>query len=275
MWLKRGRYGVTIRILWNSVAEGRWGRRLLLSAAALIGAARGLNAEPQVAGVEASRPFFNPTLGQRIDIGFQVTDEGLVTVGVLDRDGEPVRLLASKRRVSPGRTLLRWDGRDDEGLVVPDEAYSVAIEFRRSGGAKLARYPGTNRAAKEIKVDSANYDPASGVISYKLPMPGRIDIEAKYLSSSPYSASKVAVITGAPRAAGLVIDIWSGFDRSGKLYLVDQPGFSLSVTATTLPLPALITVGNRSADFESYRRKRGAAASTVLGVGATTLAGGR
>lgn len=272
MALERPTYRQTCDTISTSSAFAQRSRQVLLAAAMLFGAAQGLYAVPGVAGVEASRPFFNPELGQRIEISFQIGETGLATVRIQDRDGQPVRLLATKKPMSPGRVSLEWDGRDDDGVVVPDEAYSVAIEFGRSESARPVRYPKTNRGVKEIKVAAANYDPASGVISYKLPEPARVEIQATCLTSSPYEGRRVSVVAGAPRAAGSVIDIWNGFDRNGKLYLVDQPGFTLSVTATSLPLPALITVGNRSVDFETYRQKRKVSVTARI---AAALAGGR
>ena len=82
-----------------------------------------------ISRVELSRPFFNPFLGQKIEISFAIARPGELAVLVLDRDGFPVRTLRAGARVDPGKFSIDWDGRSDVGEVVPDEAYSLKIDL--------------------------------------------------------------------------------------------------------------------------------------------------
>ncbi len=50
-----------------------------------------------------------------------------MTVRILDRDGFVVRTIASGGEITPGKVGYTWDGRDDSGQVVTDEAYSLRI----------------------------------------------------------------------------------------------------------------------------------------------------
>lgn len=62
-------------------------------------------------------------------LSFELRQTERIAVAVVDRDGERVRLLVSGVRRPPGRVTLTWDGRDEEGRVVPDGAYRLRIRL--------------------------------------------------------------------------------------------------------------------------------------------------
>lgn len=74
---------------------------------------------------------------ESVRIGFKVTAADHVTVTVLDAEGDPVRTLLSDHPVAAYHRLsdLRWDGRDDEGRLVPDGRYRIRITLRDQGRA--------------------------------------------------------------------------------------------------------------------------------------------
>jgi hypothetical protein len=84
-------------------------------------------------------PFFSPNGDGRFDrarITFRLKQGDDVTVTVLDADGDPVRTLLDDRHISAYQPLnppLRWDGRDDQGRIVPDGLYRIRITLRGQG----------------------------------------------------------------------------------------------------------------------------------------------
>jgi hypothetical protein len=62
----------------------------------------------------------------QLTLRFRVTDT--VDADILDAEGETVRSLG-ERRVQPGLVTFEWDGRDDEGRVVPDAPYHLRVEL--------------------------------------------------------------------------------------------------------------------------------------------------
>ena len=77
--------------------------------------------------VKLGRAFFNPSLGQKETIEIGPPGPGKVTVQIVDRDGYSMRWLAQNRVTLGSHVTLEWDGRDQSGRVVPDEAYSLKI----------------------------------------------------------------------------------------------------------------------------------------------------
>lgn len=134
--------------------------------AAAIGPAAANNA---ISGVTLSRPFFNPSLKQTITISFQIARQGSLDLRILDRDGFLVRTLASGRASEPGPISIDWDGRDDIGNIVADEAYSLKIDLRSDGPA--SSYFPADEVIKETKAETTFYDRQQGTLGYQLAGP--------------------------------------------------------------------------------------------------------
>ncbi|MBI2505115.1 MAG: hypothetical protein HYW07_18000 [Candidatus Latescibacteria bacterium] len=72
---------------------------------------------------------------QEMEISFALGRSALVSVRVFDMAGHLVRELTEGEPLFPGSNVVRWDGRDQEGHLVYDGAYVVAVE----AGDKLAK----------------------------------------------------------------------------------------------------------------------------------------
>src|SRR5438105_782079 len=94
-----------------------------------------------ISDVSISAPFFNPSLGQKMTVFFDLAQSGNLTVLILDRDGYPVRKLVSGKAVEKGRQAIEWAGKDESGEVVPDEAYSLRIELLDHSGKPAIYFP--------------------------------------------------------------------------------------------------------------------------------------
>jgi FlgD Ig-like domain len=67
-----------------------------------------------------------PTETAELRLRFRVTDT--VDADILDAEGDVIRSLG-ERRVRPGLVTFEWDGRNDEGQVVPDGPYRLRVEL--------------------------------------------------------------------------------------------------------------------------------------------------
>jgi len=74
---------------------------------------------------------FSPTGGfanRELGIGFSLGRSGTATVRVYNRSGRLVREVVADQSFGAGANLVRWDGRDREGVVVRDGLYIVTVE---------------------------------------------------------------------------------------------------------------------------------------------------
>jgi hypothetical protein len=100
-------------------------------------AAQRLKGEAAVAKVESLAAVFSPNGDDVKDVNlFRVVlrERSEVSVDVVDAAGDAVRRLADSATVGPQAPLrLRWDGRTDDGELVPDGRYRVRVTLRREG----------------------------------------------------------------------------------------------------------------------------------------------
>ena len=60
---------------------------------------------------------------------------------IVDSDGDTVRMLLHASQEPRGRLVLKWDGRDESGAIVPDGTYKVRVSFEGSDRSILAPNP--------------------------------------------------------------------------------------------------------------------------------------
>jgi N,N-dimethylformamidase beta subunit-like, C-terminal/FlgD Ig-like domain len=99
--------------------------------------AQRLKGEPAVAKVRSLVHVFSPNGDHFKDINrfyVELRERAEVSVDVVDASDDAVRRLADDATVSPQKPLqLRWDGRTDDGKIVPDGRYRVRVTLRRQG----------------------------------------------------------------------------------------------------------------------------------------------
>ena len=84
-----------------------------------------------IAALELTPRVFSPSggfAGTGAAISFTLARPASATVSVFNRAGRRVRSVMSGRPLGAGANLVHWDGRDNDGGVVEDGMYLVAIE---------------------------------------------------------------------------------------------------------------------------------------------------
>ncbi|MBI5106428.1 MAG: hypothetical protein HZB46_15830 [Solirubrobacterales bacterium] len=96
--------------------------------------------EPSVIQGVRFRGSFSPNEDGRADrvrFALRLKESDRVTLGVVDADGDTVRTLVEDRRAKAYEVIglpgIPWDGRDDDGRVVPDGRYKLRITLRDQG----------------------------------------------------------------------------------------------------------------------------------------------
>jgi hypothetical protein len=164
---------------------------LLAATAAAFGVAERLKLERSPLTAPNFTRLIGPTCGcesGQAVLAVRLRKPDRVDVSIVDTDGDHVRTVATgvERRRGPAR--FRWDGRDDEGRVVPDGRYRVRF--------RLARADRTITVPTPIRVDAT---------------PPRL----RLVSVEPRTLSP-----GAEGAAGRVLLVYRSSERAYPLLLV-------------------------------------------------------
>lgn len=196
--------------------------------------------------VDESARQFNPSAGESATFAVEVpAGSESLEVRVHAADGAPVRTL-TRDTDAADRIEIEWDGRDDDGEIVPDEAYGLYLLARGDDEVELAT------------LDLRESDEAAGGFA-----PGRMSGDLR-IEATLERAARVQVRIGIesgpllrtlddwrPRVAGRFTVPWDGFDQSGAAYVADDRGLKTLVSTRELPPGALLTFGNVSTVADS------------------------
>ena len=207
--------------------------------------------EPLLRRVSVSPTSVNLLAGEMPAIAVTIGSAARLDVQVIDRDGFVIRTLPPKNG-APGRNSFTWDGKDDRGAVVPDEAYSFRVV---AGGGVDEYFPASQNAAMTA-VTPLSYSRASSTLTYVLEKPSRVHVQAGTIDAKAEGPVLKTIVDRQPRDGGRIAEHWSGFDESGALYVPDLPGFAFAIAATPLPENSIITYGNTKQPFLEYAAHR-------------------
>ncbi len=82
--------------------------------------------------VTSSRELFSPNNDGSFDVfdlSYELENSAQITVRVLE-GSNPVRILLDQASQAPGKHFLTWDGRDDNGTLLPDGNYQIQLVAR-------------------------------------------------------------------------------------------------------------------------------------------------
>lgn len=211
-----------------------------------------------IGNVSLKRETFNPKAGEVVDLALTFREAGHASVQVVDRDGFVVRTIASAKPVQ-GDCSFRWDGRDETGRVVADEAYAFRIEWAGAKSRELW-FPADQRSTP-VSIPPRYFDRRSGTLAYTLPRASRVHIQA---GSAVFDTQGKAidgpvmktVVNREPRSGGMVAEHWNGFDDRGGVFIADLEGFAIVIAAAPLADGTVIAYGNHERAFVAEAAKR-------------------
>lgn len=194
---------------------------------------------------------FAPARGESIAIPFELDEQASVVVEILSPDGEVLRRLAPQD-LDAGRHEVPWDGKDNAGDIVPDEAYTPRLVVR-SQSDEVYRVDPRQGSGGETLQDLEVSVVDSGDIRYVLPRPARVLIRAGIAGGSMVKSFS----TLSPRPAGANVQRWDGYDESEIERVLDRDDVRVLVTAFALPEHSLIAHGNDAYSYHEYREMKG------------------
>lgn len=186
---------------------------------------------------------FSPTVKQTFKLSYTLSEDANVTWKIYTPDNNLIRTIKSSNNKKGEHTLV-WDGKDENGTVVPDEAYNIvlsaknknksqAIDPRLSGGEVLKDL--------QTKIDK------TGNISYKLASPARVLVRAG-IENGPMLRM---ISNWIPKNRGRVRQRWNMRDADDLVDIATLP-FGITVSAFALPKYAIIVNNNKKNDYYTY-----------------------
>jgi hypothetical protein len=235
----------------------------------LLGFAAVVDAAPSrmISNVALDTASLNAVAGDLVTLTLKFSQPGIVSVVLIDRDGFVVRSLASSQPINNSFSVS-WNGRDEHGDVVPDEAYSFKIDW--TDGKRRDTYFPAAHDAPVVSVPARYYDRRTGTLSYVLSQPSRVHVQAgtaRIIGATKRREGPVmkTIVNREPRTAGAIAEHWNGFDESGGIFLPDLKDFVVAIAAQPLPENSVVVFGNRKRSYIEWAQLRNGKSLLVTG----------
>jgi hypothetical protein len=203
----------------------------------------------QVSLLRTSATELSSSQGDKVTYTVRTQQPGALTLQVLTGDRDVVRSIALNN-TKPGEHPLSWDGKDERGQPVPDEAYCARVVLK-TASAETADDP-CQRTGGEVVNGIQPTLASNGDIAYSLNQPARVLIRVGVKNGAMLRSLAV----WRPRPAGRNLQRWNGFDESGLVDLRNDR-LALLVSAFKLPEFTVITTGQPALDYRRWRTAQG------------------
>ncbi len=142
---------------------------------------------------------------------------------------------------------MQWDGKDEQGRVVPDEAYLPIAILTTSTGERFT-YDRRNTGGEVIEELKMHITPDKN-LQFNLPSPARLMVRAG-IKGGPMLRS---LANWEVKNRGSVIVRWNGYDQDGLIDIRKTGKLSIMSRAYRLPEHAIIAHGNNRLTYRDYR----------------------
>lgn len=187
---------------------------------------------------------FSPILKEKFVIPFRISEAGNVAVQIYSPDGVLIRTLSKTIESNKKDHSLIWDGKDEQGIIVPDEAYNVVLQIMING--KTETLDPRTSSGGVVNLDLNPKINADGKMTYVIDQPSRVLIRLGLNSG----ALLRSVINWVPKNTGKNIQFWNGYDQDRLIKFQSHKNFKMVVSAFSLVDYSVITTGNKQSYFD-------------------------
>jgi len=196
---------------------------------------------------------FSPALKQTFKLSYTLSEEANVTWQIYTPDNNLIRTIKAEHSKKGEYTLL-WDGKDEKGTIVPDEAYTIVLKAKTKNRTQTID---SHLTGGEILKDLQTKVDKIGNISYTLSVPARVLVRAG-IENGPM----LRVISNwVPKNKGKVRQRWDMKDADNLIDISTLP-FGITVSAFALPKHAIITTNNKILNYYTYFKDQNLSCNT-------------
>ena len=181
--------------------------------------------------------------GEIISVQFLLDEAAGVSLNIYDDREYLVRTVKSSTVLKQGDHIIKWDGKDEKGKLVPHEAYHYTLEA--NNGADKITHDVTDLTGNEKGViRGLKWDKEKHTISYTLINAARINFRAGIKDGGPLLKT---VINWLPRSRGKHVEMWD--DNDEEINISNISGVELFSDAYSLSKNTII-IGNKISSLQ-------------------------
>ena len=185
-----------------------------------------------ISSVSLSSRQFDAARGEMAVVRFSLNRSARVELNWYDARDLLIRKVLSAGDVQPGEATLTWDGRDEAGAVVPNEAYHYTLVAKTRSG-ELQEFDLTDSTGgADVPLTEAKLDSNKAGIHYVVHNWSRVNIRVGMRDGGPLLQS---LENWQVRSPGEHLAKWDGLEASGLMNVANSTG--LEVWGLSFELP--------------------------------------
>jgi len=198
--------------------------------------------------VEVEPRQFNPSVHEQAKIQFKSERDGQAFVKIYDRRAYQVREIAVEHITANEIVTVAWNGQDDQGKLVPDEAYFFSIEATDIRGNIVEYNPIQAKFNRSMPM-RVNYDAESDKLSFTVEQDGIVNIRSGIADGGPLLTK---LVEWKPYLQGQYSIDWDGWDKSRTVSVESIPQHHLFSQIAILPEYSIFTQGHPTKNARIY-----------------------
>ncbi len=207
--------------------------------------------------IAMDKTTFEPARDEVVTIRYRISQPATVLITFSAPDGQIVRSIKQVKS-SSGEQLFRWDGRNNQGKLVPPEAYIFKIFAKNVAGEEVVYDQSLNTGGDTVYPQKLLIDINSRKITYQLQKASRI----RLIVSSKGSYWPVrTILDWVPRGKGKHTEEWDGWDADHIVNALESEDMVPIMYAYSLPNNA---VNVKETDGNSEPSNLNAHTETIL-----------
>lgn len=185
-----------------------------------------------ISNARLAQTAFDPSHDEQLAVSFLLSRAARAELRWFDSRDLLIRTVTSTAELPGGEAKLVWDGRDEAGRVVPDEAYHYTIVANAADGATQEFDLTDVTGGEEYQIPNVTITDAGRRIEYVLPNLSRVNVRIGLRDAGPLLRS---LVNWRVRTPGPQREAWDGKDASGVMNLATSTGLEAVGMAFKLP----------------------------------------
>ena len=174
---------------------------------------------------------FMPAKGEEVTVRFRLNRAARVELRWFDVRDLLVRRIASDGELATGDAALKWNGRDEAGKTVPQEAYHFTLVATAADGTTQEHDLTDLTSGEDAAIPDIKLAEGGRALKYVLPAWSRANIRIGMREGGPLLG---ALVNWHVRPPGENTEAWNGMDASGVMTLAQST--ALELTGLSFPL---------------------------------------
>ena len=198
--------------------------------------------------VEVAPRQFNLASNEQAKIVFRSERDGQALVKIFDRRAYQVREFAVEHIAANEPVTVAWNGKDDQGRLVSNEAYFFTIEATDIKG-NISEYDPTTDLKSLFKPMIVDYDSEHKKLSFTVETDSVVDIRAGVSDGGPLLEK---LIEWKPFLQGSYSIDWNGWDKTHTIQAAIIANHQLFSQIAPLPQFSILTTNHPEGNDQIY-----------------------